>query len=127
MGLVAVLAGRDQVRIMVSQDPSSNRAADHPSESASIPSSAPSKVPPVRFKRPVTPRRSISPQAGRAIEILAHAIEYLTDELVNRGDLPSAGDPQLRAIQMLMELNRQIYYECPIAPSFGERIRAFLG
>ena len=42
----------------------------------SIPASA-LAVPRVR-----THRRRITPQAGRALDILAHAIEYLTDEFV---------------------------------------------
>jgi len=69
-------------------------------------------------------RRRISPQAGRALEVLGHAIEYLTDEFVHEGATPSANHPQLMAIQMLMALNRQIYFECPEIPGFFERCRA---
>ena len=71
-------------------------------------------------------RRRISPEAGRALETLGHAIEYLTDEYVHRGTSFSAEDPQVKAIQLLMSLNRQIYFECPVVPSFGERLRSFL-
>lgn len=57
--------------------------------------------------------RHITPEAGRALEILAHAIEYLTDEYVHEKKLLGHNDQQLEAIQLLMSLNRQIYYECP--------------
>ena len=71
-------------------------------------------------------RRRITPQAGHALEILGHAIEYLTDEYVHEGGSFSAGDPQVKAIQILMSLNRQVYFACPEIPSLGERIRAWL-
>lgn len=69
--------------------------------------------------------RFITPAAGHALELLGHAIEYLTDELVHRGMTVSAHDPQVEAIQLLMALNRQVYYECPVIPTFSERLRAF--
>jgi hypothetical protein len=71
-------------------------------------------------------RRNITPKAGRALEILAHAIEYLTDEFVHTGLTCSAKNGQLEAVQMLMALNRQVYFECPEVPSFSERCRALL-
>jgi hypothetical protein len=71
-------------------------------------------------------RRRICPEAGRALEILGHAIEYLTDEYVHQGGSFSADDAQLNAVLLLMSLNRQIYFECPVVPSFGERCRSFL-
>ena len=63
-------------------------------------------------------RRCISPQAGRALEILGHAIEYLTDEYVLEGGLFSAHDPRLEAIQLLMARNREVYFACPELPAF---------
>lgn len=80
--------------------------------------------------RPVTlqaRRRRITPQAGHALEILGHSIEYLTDEFVNQGGPLSAHGGHLEAIQLLMALNRQIYFECPILPSLAERCQALLG
>jgi hypothetical protein len=71
-------------------------------------------------------RRHINPRAGRALELLAHAIEYLTDEFMREGFAFSPQREQLEAVQMLMELNRQVYFECPVVPSFGERCRALL-
>ncbi len=72
-------------------------------------------------------RRRISPLAGRALEILGHSIEYLTDEFVHQGGSLSASDGRLEAVQLLMALNRQIYYECPEVPTLTERCQAFLG
>jgi hypothetical protein len=71
-------------------------------------------------------RRSISLQSGRALEIIAHAIEYLTDEFVHEGLPYSTNNGQLQAVQLLMALNRKVYFECPEVPTFGERCRAFL-
>ena len=71
-------------------------------------------------------RRHISAQAGRALEILAHAIEYLTDEYLNEGGSFSASDPRMEAVQLLIARNRAIYFACSEVPGFGERIRSFL-
>jgi hypothetical protein len=76
----------------------------------------------VRVRR----RRRIDPQAGHALEILGHAIEYLGDEYVNKGGLFGAHDPRVEAIQMLMARNREIYLACPEVPGFSERVRGWL-
>ena len=70
-------------------------------------------------------RRHITPQAGRALETLGHAIEYLTDEYLQEAEQVSAHDPNLQAVQILMALNRDIYYACPLQPTFTERLRGF--
>jgi hypothetical protein len=71
-------------------------------------------------------RRRITPQAGRALEILGHAIEYLTDEFVHEGLDFSSKNDQLEAVQLLMAINRQVYLECPEVPTIAERCRALL-
>jgi hypothetical protein len=71
-------------------------------------------------------RRRISPQSGRALEILGHAIEYLTDEFVHSGMLIPSNIAPLEAVQLLMGLNRQVYFECPEMLSLGERCRNLL-
>lgn len=81
-----------------------------------------SSTPHVSSKR----RRYIAPQAGRALEILGHAIEYLTDEFVHEGGALRGDDGPIKAVQLLMALNRQVYFECPEVPTFGERCRAIL-
>jgi hypothetical protein len=70
--------------------------------------------------------RRIDFTAGRALEILGHAIEYLTDEYVHRGGSLRANDGEVQAIQLLMALNRKIYYECPEVPTIAERLMSFL-
>ncbi|WP_162601130.1 hypothetical protein [Occallatibacter savannae] len=70
--------------------------------------------------------RRISPEAGRALEILGHAIEYLSDEYVEHAEEVRAADPRVDAIQILMRLNREIYVACPVVPGVGERIMSFL-
>jgi hypothetical protein len=72
-------------------------------------------------------RRRITTQAGHALEILGHSIEYLTDEFVHQGGSFSASNGQLEAVQLLMALNRQVYFECPEVPTLSERCQAFLG
>jgi hypothetical protein len=83
-------------------------------------------VPDASTTRVRSHRRRVTPQAGRAIEILAHAIEYLTDEFVHQGFTFSARNEQLEAVQILMALNRQVYFECPEVPTLRERCRTLL-
>lgn len=71
-------------------------------------------------------RRYVSPAAGHALEMLGHAIEYLSDEYVKEGGLFAARDPRIEAIRLLMVLNREVYFACPELPSFGERLRSWL-
>jgi hypothetical protein len=71
-------------------------------------------------------RRSISPQDGCALEMLGHAIEYLTDEFVHEGGSLCHHDPRLDAIQLLMARNREIYLACPVVLSLPERFRDFI-
>jgi hypothetical protein len=78
---------------------------------------------PVQVPGKVRPRR-IGPQAGHALEKLGHAIEYLTDEFVHNGGDLKQHDPQLEAVQMLMALNREVYFSCPEIPSLGDRLRS---
>lgn len=68
-------------------------------------------------------RRRISPQSGRALEILGHAIEYLADEYVYAGGKFNLADPRIQAVLLLMEKNREIYFACPELPRAFERIR----
>jgi hypothetical protein len=73
-----------------------------------------------QFARPR--RRQITPQAGKALEKLGHAIEYLTDEFVQSGESFSASNSQLEAVQLLMALNRRVYFECPEVPTLTEKV-----
>ena len=72
------------------------------------------------------PRR-VSREAGRAIEMLGHAIDYLADELAldcmsaNQRGLKTA-NPRIAAIELLMACNREVYFSCPELPSLSQRI-----
>lgn len=70
--------------------------------------------------------RRITREAGHALEILGHAIEYLADELKREGGDISAHSGQVEAIQLMMAVNRQVYFECPEIPHFRERIASFV-
>lgn len=70
--------------------------------------------------------RRIGREAGRALEILGHAIEYLADEYIHAGKSIRASDPEVEAIQLLMALNRRIYFECPEVQTLSERVSRFL-
>ena len=74
-------------------------------------------------------RRQLSPEGGRALEILGHAIEYLADEYANdladKGPLGSA-DPRVAAIQILKGLNRAIYYSATEMQPALRRMRRWL-
>lgn len=73
-------------------------------------------------------KRLISVQSGRALESLGHAIEYLADEyLFEFHDAPAAWRTgRIEAIQLLMTINRQIYFDCPEVPTFKQRITEFI-
>jgi len=69
-------------------------------------------------------RRRITPQAGKALEILAHALEYLTDEYAVSGSAGPSLQDRLEAIELLKSLNRRVYLECAEVPR--TRVRSFL-
>jgi hypothetical protein len=72
-------------------------------------------------------RRRITPEAGHALEKLGHAIEYLTDEFMNEEGMPPfRRDGRLEAIELLMAVNRHVYYDCPEVPNLRTRFSAFL-
>jgi hypothetical protein len=95
------------------------------SESTNVVSPSPASVISNSGVRGRDHQRRISPQAGHALEILGHAIEYLTDELVYEGGPLSARNGQLEAIRLLMARNRTIYFSCPEIPGLGEQLRTF--
>jgi hypothetical protein len=70
--------------------------------------------------------RRITPEIGRALEKLGHAIEYLTDEMRHEGDRSRFSRHQLEALHLLMDFRRQIYQEAPEVPPLVMRCRALL-
>lgn len=84
----------------------------------------------VAAAQPWRPRK-ITHEAGRAIEMLGHAIEYLSDEFAlecrSREDQVAAGKhPRIMAIELMMTRNREIYFSCPTVPTLVERLRSLL-
>ena len=61
----------------------------------------------------VTRTRRLDRESGRALEILGHAIEYLADEYIPDGQRLDPRDAQVKAVQILMALSREIYNACP--------------
>jgi hypothetical protein len=86
---------------------------------------------PGQAPRPRGRRRAISPESGRALEMLGHAIDYLADEFAldckSAARVPARGiPPQILAIELLKARNREIYFNCPEVPTMAERLRALL-
>lgn len=71
-------------------------------------------------------KRRMNQQSGRAIEILAHAIEYLADMHADEGSLLVWEKGHFEALEILKARNREIYEECSVVPDLDERISAFL-
>lgn len=77
----------------------------------------------------LTPRRIVrrrpTPQQGRALEILGHAIEYLIDSEIRFSDaVPSK--PVGDATRILMARSREVYAECAEIVPVGQRIKLAL-
>ncbi len=74
--------------------------------------------------------RQISPEHGRAIEMLSHAIEYLADEFalecMQWKGQPQKANPVLAAIELLKAKNREVYYACPFSPTLAQKLRSLL-
>jgi hypothetical protein len=71
-------------------------------------------------------RRRLSPEGGRALEILGHAIEYLADEYavdVEKSGVLGTADPRIEAIQVLKTLNRTVYFTGVEAQPVFSRLR----
>jgi hypothetical protein len=63
-------------------------------------------------------RRRPTPEQGRALEMLGHAVEYLVDSGLYRGDQSDE-----LAVQMLMRLNREVFAECAEVVPLRRRLR----
>lgn len=69
-------------------------------------------------------RRRISHPTARALEKLAHAIEYLTSEFLHQD--AARLDGRLEAIELLRDLNRDLYFTCPQPPTLRHRAQSLL-
>ena len=67
-----------------------------------------------------------SQRASRGRKTLCHAIEYLTDGLVDSRESVLERNARLQAVQILMALNREIYFESHSEPGLCERCMTWL-
>ena len=72
-------------------------------------------------------RRKLSYTAARGMEVLGHAIDYLSDEFalecLKTGNLRMKQEhPTLAALKLLHQKRREVYEACPVAPTMGERL-----
>ena len=120
--------GKRYVRYLKRLPPHAEKSGEDNTIAGSTTIGSPVEVsaPTIGNPRPgVNRRRRISPEAGHALEKLGHAIEYLTDELVHEGSF-SANDARIQAVQLLMAVNRQIYFACPEVPALSYRFLSLL-
>ena len=71
-------------------------------------------------------RRRITPQTGRALEKLSHAIDYLTAESWPKSDSKSDSRDRTEAERMLKGLRREILRDAPPIEPFRKRCRTFM-
>ena len=70
-------------------------------------------------------RRRANFQQGRALEILSHAVEYLTDSHMYGIEEPvTPADSE--ATLILMSLSRSVFSECPEVVSLTQRLRRWI-
>ncbi len=77
-------------------------------------------------------RRKVSAEAGRAMEMLGHAVEYLADEfslecMTRQNDIAAGMHPRVVAIEILKKCSRVVYLSCPEVPTLGERLGRLVG
>lgn len=68
--------------------------------------------------------REITPEAGRALQILGHAIDYLVDTAaarIERGSSLRTELGALDAVELLKARNREIYFACPVIQPMKQR------
>ena len=72
-------------------------------------------------------RRFVSFQARRALRTLRHAIEYVAGEFLHDSVPPSIQNPRLQAVQLLIELQGDVYADCPEIPRLFDLAARKLG
>src|SRR5271156_3574114 len=70
-------------------------------------------------------RRRSSPQQGRALEILGHAVEYLVDSRMFMVDRPTTR-ADAEATQILMLLSREVFFECAAVVPPARRLKLWI-
>jgi len=72
-------------------------------------------------------RRFVTFRAWRTLRTLRHAIEYVAEEFLHDSVPPSIHNPRLQAVQLLMELQSDVYADCPEIPRLFELAARKLG
>lgn len=73
--------------------------------------------------KPSPVRRRTTPQQGRALEILGHAIEYLVDSrLFDQWQTPA----DAAAVHLLMERSRAVFADCAEIVPWHQRVQQSL-
>jgi hypothetical protein len=69
-------------------------------------------------------RRRPSREQGMALETLGHAIEYLVDTYITAAPqlVLEADNPDQQAVQLLMRLNRAVFFECAAVKPWTTRL-----
>lgn len=70
-------------------------------------------------------RRHATPEQGRALEILGHAVEYLVDSRLFLIDQP-ASSADHDATRLLMQSSRNLFSECAEVVPIADRIRLWM-
>jgi hypothetical protein len=109
-----IAEGRGEDKTNMSTSTTNGQSTSHPLAAVSTAGS--------RLNR----RRHVTVEAGHALEKLGHAIEYLADEFVQNGVEISSSNGQVEAVQLLMKVNREVYFDCPEVPTLGDRLRSML-
>ncbi len=74
-------------------------------------------------RKPTPIRRRTSPQQGRALEVLGHAIEYLVDSrLFDQWETPA----DAAAVHLLMERSRTVFNDCAELVPWHQRVQQAL-
>lgn len=108
-----------EVSAAATKDSPHRTEASEPATEASAP------LTDVAFSSLNRPRR-VSFRADRALEIIGHAIEYLSDESFRETSSGQEDRARLEAVQILMSVSRKIYFACPPARPLSERWHSFL-
>ena len=67
-------------------------------------------------------RRMMTPEQGRALETLGHAVQYLEDQMFFGVSTWSRRDGDIAAINMLKQRSREIYGGLPLRRSLWQKI-----
>ncbi len=70
-------------------------------------------------------KRRPTPEQGRALEVIGHAIEYLIDfYIVVYSEYGSRADTE--AVQILVKLSMEVYEECAEVVPLHQRVRGWI-